>query len=97
MPRVEVDKELEEIVPNFLRNRERDILVLEQAIAGGDFTTVASIGHRIRGSSGGYGFDDLGEIGKSLEEAGNAGDAPGARQAFSSMKSYLTGIQVIYV
>lgn len=64
---IEVDSELKDILPGFLENRKKDIVDLKAALVKNDFKAIEKIGHRVSGSSGGYGFDELGKIAKSLE------------------------------
>lgn len=77
MPVVEVDSELRDILPGFLENRKKDISDLKNALAKNDFKTIEKIGHRVAGSSGGYGFYELGKIAKEMElncKAGKTND-----------------------
>jgi HPt (histidine-containing phosphotransfer) domain-containing protein len=93
---VRVDSELREIVPPYLENRKRDAITLADALGKGDFQTIELIGHRIRGSAGGYGFGELGEIGSRMEEAARSKDLPGLRAEVERLASYLACLVVVY-
>jgi len=66
---VQVDPEIEDIVPIFLQNRRDDVESLSKALEDGDFETIRLLGHSMKGSGGGYGFDAITDIGQSLEQA----------------------------
>ena len=46
---VKVSKDLEDLIPTYLTNRNKELDVLRQALAGGDFEQMRQIGHRMRG------------------------------------------------
>ena len=50
--RISVDPDLRDFIPGFLHNRRRDIQTLLDAIAVGDFETIGTLGHRMRGDAG---------------------------------------------
>ena len=56
----------------FLRNRRRDLDVLSSAVAANDWAAIHTIGHRMSGLAGSYGFEEIGAIGRGLEEAAGA-------------------------
>ncbi|MGZ8404531.1 MAG: Hpt domain-containing protein, partial [Nitrospira sp.] len=60
---LEISRDLEEIVPIFLDNRKRDIQTLRNALSKQDLRTVQTLGHRMKGDGGGFGFDRITEIG----------------------------------
>jgi len=52
---VHVDIDLEDLIPGFLDNRQKDIRNLESALQENDFETLRSIGHNLKGVGGGCG------------------------------------------
>ncbi len=71
---VEICRDLEGIVPTFLGNREKDVRTLRDALIKHDFRTVQTIGHRMKGDGGGFGFDRITEIGAAMERAAKLED-----------------------
>lgn len=69
MNRIHVEKELEDIIPQFMEHRNKDIQILNQAFKEKDLKKIQTIGHRLAGSAPGYGFFELGSIGEKLEIA----------------------------
>lgn len=93
---VTIDSDLEELIPGFLENREKDVELLNTALAAGDFGTLQSIGHSLKGVGGGYGFDRMSELGAEIENAGKASDAAAAEENIRALKDYLSNIEVVF-
>lgn len=60
------------LIPGFVERKERDLEQLVILSAHAEFEAIRNIGHRLKGSGAGYGFQALSEIGASLEAAGRA-------------------------
>lgn len=93
---VHVDSDLEELIPGYLDNRRRDVQSMLEALARGDYETIRVLGHSMKGSGGGYGFDPITEIGSCLERAAKARDREGLQKWVGELLSYLDGIEVVY-
>ncbi|MDH3257475.1 MAG: hypothetical protein OEM27_07640, partial [Nitrospinota bacterium] len=55
--RVRIDRDLQDLIPEYLKNRGKDLLAYRQALEEGDFDSIAVLGHSMKGSGGGYGFN----------------------------------------
>src|SRR5713101_4770260 len=66
---VHINAYLQELIPGYFANRHRDIQAMRQALEQGDYETIRILGHSMKGSGGGYGFDTITEIGAALEQA----------------------------
>ncbi|MBF0455481.1 MAG: Hpt domain-containing protein [Magnetococcales bacterium] len=93
---VVVDKELEDIVPGYLSNRQKDLVRIPQALADEDFNIIRTLGHRMKGSGAGYGFPPITEIGKQIEEAAKGSDSEQITQLVAELSGYLEKIDVVY-
>jgi len=93
---VTADRDLEDIIPGYLANRQKDIADMSAALDGGDFETIRVLGHRMKGSGGGYGFDQITEIGASLEQAAKGGDGDTIRARVAELVDYLARVEVTY-
>lgn len=93
---VSIDPELEDLIPGFLQNRSKDLQMIQDALKDGDADTIRRIGHKIKGSAGGYGFDEMSLLGKDLEEAGKNMDLKMARSSTEKLKEYLEHIEIVY-
>ena len=93
---VRVDVEIQDLVPDFLENRRKDVETLEKALAGGDVETIRILGHTMKGAGGGYGFDAITEIGAHLEKASKEENIEDIRIWISKLSDYMGRVEVIY-
>ena len=93
---VQVDPEIEDIVPIFLQNRSDDVESLSKALEDGDFDTIRLLGHSMKGSGGGYGFDAITDIGRSLEQAATGQSSGEIKRLVEELASYLNRVEVVY-
>jgi len=93
---VYVDSDLEDLVPGFLENRQRDVETIRALLQEGNLTEIQRLGHSMKGAGGGYGFDEITEIGKQLEEAAKAGETETVNRLTEQLKSYLSSVKVVY-
>jgi len=93
---VRIDAELEEIIPQFLENRHRDIRSMLDALEQGDYETIQVLGHRMKGAGGSYGFDAITDIGSSLEQAAKNRKPEEIRKWVDRLYEYLQHVEVVY-
>ncbi|MBE9528850.1 MAG: Hpt domain-containing protein [Proteobacteria bacterium] len=96
---VSIEEDLEDIVPGYLENRTRDVASIERALEAGqaeDYDSVRVIGHSMKGTGGGYGFDELTNIGARIEVAGKAEDRAGVQKGLEELSEYLRRVKVVY-
>ena len=92
---VHVDPELEDLIPGFLENRRNDIKSMLEALEQGDFETIRVLGHSMKGSGWGYGFDAITEMGGFLEQAAKKRDADEVRKWVGELVTYLERVEVV--
>jgi len=90
------DAELEGLIPGFLENRSKDVKTLEVAMGKGDYETIRKLGHTMKGAGGGYGFDVITDIGRSLEQAAKAMNPDEILRCVNELSYYLERIEVVY-
>jgi histidine phosphotransfer protein HptB len=95
--RVVADPDLADLIPMYVRRRHADLAKTREALAASDLETIRIVGHSMKGSGGGYGFDGISEIGARLEIAGNESDASAASEAIAELADYLDRLEVVYV
>ncbi|MBW2038433.1 MAG: Hpt domain-containing protein [Deltaproteobacteria bacterium] len=93
---VHVDPEIEDLIPGFLENRRNDVKTLQEALTKGDYETIRILGHSMKGSGGGYGFDAITEIGRSLEDAAKTKNTEETRRWVDELLHYLERVEVVY-
>jgi hypothetical protein len=92
---IRVDPEIATLIPGFLANRHKDIVLLLDAVNQGDFETAQILGHSMKGSGGGYGFDGITDIGAEIETAAKQHDAVAIRSQVNALSRYLARVQVM--
>ncbi|MBF0143703.1 MAG: Hpt domain-containing protein [Magnetococcales bacterium] len=93
---VSIDKDLEDIAPGYLENRRKDLELLPQALEKADYATLRVLGHRMKGSGAGYGFNLITEIGRAIEEGAKSEDAAAIRNAIDNLGNYLERVELVY-
>ena len=92
---VRVDEDLIELIPQYLGNRRKDIEAVSRALGDEDYESISTLGHTMKGSGGGFGFDLIGDIGSGLEEAAKGHDAARIRQWLDKLQDFLNRVHVI--
>ncbi len=92
---VRVPAFLIDLIPQYLTNRRKEIDVLRTAIASEDFKQIRSIGHKLKGNAGSYGFYQLSQIGEALENAALKEDISAARSSELDYFDYLKNVYVL--
>ena len=93
---VKVDADLEDLVPDYLENRDKDIKSISESLEKGDFESVRIIGHSMKGSGGGYGFDRISEIGKTIEDSAKEKNLNEIKKGVEQLSHYLQNVEVVY-
>jgi histidine phosphotransfer protein HptB len=93
---VEISRDLEDIVPIFLDNRKKDVQTLRSALSRQNLKTVQTLGHRMKGDGGGFGFDRISEIGGAMERAAQLQDYATIEQLIAQLEDFLKRVTVVY-
>ena len=93
---VVVDIDLEELIPGFLENRNKDVPILRQAYSDQDLVKLQSVGHSLKGVGGGYGFDMLSEIGAEIETAAKQSNLDVMEELINRLSDYLERVEVVF-
>ena len=94
--KVIVDLDLQDLIPGFLQNRRQDVSKLHGATEVDDFDTISTLGHRMRGDGGGYGFAMISELGHAIESAAKEKDLIEIRRLVDELQRYLDSVEVVY-
>lgn len=93
---VDIDADLEDLIPKFLENRRNDVQTLQALIENNDVNALAQLAHKIKGSSASYGFIQLSSLAHELEKAVK-NDVGSLDAITNEMKIYLEQVEVHYV
>lgn len=91
-----IDAELKDITPQYLQDRLYDVAILQKALHESDHETIRTLGHRMTGSGGGYGFHDITEIGLHIERAAKERKDDDIREWTARLLRYLNEVEVTY-
>lgn len=93
---VKVAKDLEDLIPVFLKNRTKEVDSLRSALSGDDFEQLRQLGHRMKGVGNSYGFAFVSTIGKRVEDAAKLPDKIALQACVDEYADYLTKVTVVY-
>lgn len=93
---VTVAKDLEDLVPTFMKNRGKELETLRAALAAGDFEQMRQLGHRMKGVGNSYGFEKVSQLGKQIEDDAKTGDRGGLEARLAEYADYLARVQIVY-
>lgn len=91
-----VDEDLRDLIPGYMENRRKDITEILTALDRDDFEIIRSLGHKIKGSGGGYGFDEITEIGRACEDAAKQSHAQKVREQVNRLQVYLDNVEIVF-
>ena len=93
---VTVAKDLEDLIPTFMKNRTKELETLRAALSGGDMEQLRQLGHRMKGVGNSYGFTHISTLGKYIEDGARAGDRASLQARISEYEEYLSKVQITY-
>lgn len=93
---VQVDPDIADLVPGFLENRRKDVVRAREALTNGDLSSLAMLGHTMKGAGAGYGFDEITVIGAAMETAAKQSDRDAVQVSIGRLEQYLDHVDVRY-
>ncbi|NOY69222.1 MAG: PAS domain S-box protein [Deltaproteobacteria bacterium] len=95
-PVVYAEQIYEKLIPRYLDDLRKDASSMESLLKTGGYDGIRKMGHNIKGSGGGYGFNKISEIGKALESAAKDEDRRMAENGVKALLNYLNQVKVVY-
>lgn len=93
---VTVAKDLEDLIPTFMKNRTQELETLRAALAAGDTEQLRQLGHRMKGVGNSYGFEKVSALGKRIEDDAKSDDRPGLETCIAEYAEYLARVTIVY-
>ncbi len=90
---VGIDPDIQDLVPRFLENQKANVGLILAHAASGDFESARRIGHNMKGTGKGYGFDVISGLGYSIEQAATRSAAEDVEKLARELSSYLESVQ----
>jgi HPt (histidine-containing phosphotransfer) domain-containing protein len=93
---VNVDESLSDLIPGFLERKRVDINGILEATSRRDYESISRAAHRLKGEGGSYGFDQMTEMARLLEDAvANRDDAAIMKLAYQ-LQDYVSHVEVVF-
>jgi CheY-like chemotaxis protein len=92
-----IDPDLENLVPVFLEKRKRDVEQIARLLVRpdtGSLEEIGKLGHRMKGSGGSYGFNQVSKIGKAICDSAKANDRKAIDASNNVLSEYLSRIEI---
>jgi HPt (histidine-containing phosphotransfer) domain-containing protein len=93
---VRVDRDLEDLIPGYIENRYKDVKSIINYLENNDYEAIRILGHSMKGSGGGYGFDKITEIGKLIEQAAKDKDREEIERQTEYLSWYIKEVEITY-
>ena len=93
---VTVAKDLEDLIPTFMKNRGKELETLRAALGTGDMEQLRQLGHRMKGVGNSYGFELISVLGKQIEDGAKARDLEGLHTRITEYTDYLARVTIVY-
>lgn len=93
---INVAKDLEDLIPMFMKNRNKELETLRAALAAGDMEQLRQLGHRMKGVGNSYGFEKVSVLGNQIEGGAKATDLPGLEARIAEYTDYLARVKIVY-
>ena len=91
---IQVPPVIAPLVPEYLRNREKDVETMQALLAAGDLAQLRRLGHNLRGSAGAYGVPPLSVLGGRIEDAALASDLAAIGTALEELRAFLRTVKL---
>ena len=91
-----LDSDLRDLIPSYLKKRQKDIKTITQSIETTDFDKIRMLAHSMRGSGGGYGFMPISKIGEALEEVARIKDLKQIKKHLAELSDFLERVTLVY-
>ena len=90
---LEIDPLLADLVPDYVREKRRQLQELRRLITEHEMDRVKRIAHDIKGTGSAYGIPDVTRLGRALETAGQHGDESAAALLVDELDILLSRVQ----
>lgn len=93
--RVEIDPDLEDLIPGFLANRTADAQAILLAAGQENFEKARVLGHTMKGVGSGYGFAEITKIGAAVELAAKERNTSRLTELARELQTYLENVELV--
>ena len=83
----------DELTAEYIQSLAEKIERIKSLILSGSFEEISSIGHRLAGSGGSFGFPEISQLGAAIEKAGKEQDSVTLQKLIPSLQLEIKNIQ----
>jgi CheY-like chemotaxis protein/phage anti-repressor protein len=91
--KIQLDKSLLPLIPEYLENRKEDIQKIRHALRKHNFSVIEDLGHKMKGSGKCYGFEKISMLGHRIEAFAKQKKAGEIEESVGQMQDYLSNLQ----
>jgi hypothetical protein len=91
-----VDPDLKDLIPGYLKKMHNDINRIREAVKVKDYETLKIVGHTLKGSGGGYGFDPITDFGHEIEASAKEEDYENIEKTTNKLSDYIENVDIVY-
>jgi signal transduction histidine kinase/CheY-like chemotaxis protein len=92
--RVAVPEFIRELAPEFLRRQRYGLLSVAASLKSGEFDSIQSFAHNMKGCGRSFGFPLLTDLGRDMETAAKERDSASLRAQIEQLRDYLTAVDI---
>jgi hypothetical protein len=96
-PKAHVTRDIADLLPQFLRNRQTDIDSLRAGLATQDEARLLELGQRMYALGNPYGFPQITTLGRHVMESSAKRDFDSVRSLVAQYRDYLEAVEVVYI
>jgi HPt (histidine-containing phosphotransfer) domain-containing protein len=85
----DIEDEIKSLVPAYLENRKRELIILKKALSEKDMATISKIAHNIKGTALSYGQLELNRNAQNLSAACKNSDWAAIEKVLSEIETFL--------
>jgi HPt (histidine-containing phosphotransfer) domain-containing protein len=95
-PTATIDRDLSDLVPDFLARKRAELAGLIALARRGEFEAVARMAHKLAGQGASFGFDKITEAGRAMERATRAHESGQIIATAEELLTYLNSVRIVY-
>jgi adenylate cyclase len=92
---VRPDDDIRPLIAGYLANRHHDVAALRAHLAALEYSAIGRLGHTIKETGRGYGFEGMTEIGSALERAAHHEDRETVDARITHLSEYLQRVHIM--
>jgi CheY-like chemotaxis protein/signal transduction histidine kinase len=90
-----VNPDLEEMAPQYLEKLAERAATVPDLLAKGDFESIKTLGHQMKGEGNAFGFEAIGRLGAVIEEAAGRRHEERIIEFTEKLKDYLARVEIV--